>query len=92
MMEEKKKRAPRRTFANDEERKTANVKRVIQYSAVHRIRVPFDLNRNTDQEIIEWLYSQPNRNGYLKALIREDMARQPSKDYLLDNTTDTQGD
>ena len=37
--------------------------------------VGFNLNTNTDADLIEWLESQPNRAAYLKRLIREDMAR-----------------
>ena len=33
-----------------------------------------DLNRNTDGDIIAWLESKDNRQGYIKRLIREDMA------------------
>ena len=35
----------------------------------------FNLNKNTDADLIEWLESQPNRAAYLKRLIREDMTR-----------------
>ena len=33
-----------------------------------------DLNRNTDGDIIAWLEGKDNRQGYIKALIRADMA------------------
>ena len=33
------------------------------------------LNRNTDTDIIEYLNSQENIQGYLKRLIREDMKK-----------------
>lgn len=35
-----------------------------------------DLNRNTDGDIIAWLEEKDNRQGYIKQLIRDDMARQ----------------
>ena len=34
------------------------------------------LNKKTDEDILVWLDSQENKQGYLKRLIREDMARQ----------------
>ncbi len=37
--------------------------------------VGFNLNKNTDADLIEWLEQQPNRAAYLKRLIREDMER-----------------
>lgn len=33
-----------------------------------------DLNRNTDADVIAWLEGKDNRQGYIKALIRADMA------------------
>lgn len=48
----------------------------IRYAknAIKRIRV--DLNRNTDQDILEHLEQISNMTGYIKALIRADMAKQ----------------
>lgn len=40
-----------------------------------------DLNRNTDGDIIVWLEGKDNRQGYIKRLIREDMARRKSIQY-----------
>lgn len=37
-------------------------------------RIPFDLNTNTDTDILNWLDSQPNKAGALKAAIRTYMA------------------
>lgn len=34
------------------------------------------LNKKIDKDILVWLDSQENKVGYLKKLIREDMARQ----------------
>lgn len=43
-------------------------------------RHSFDLNRNTDQDIIEYLKSVESLQGYIKQLIRDDM-RQKQKDF-----------
>ncbi|MBY4797446.1 hypothetical protein K6V98_03625 [Collinsella sp. AGMB00827] len=32
----------------------------------------------TDSDIAQWMENQPNKQGYLKALIRQDMERQAS--------------
>lgn len=37
--------------------------------------IGFDLNRNTEPDLIEWLESQHNKAGYIKKLIRDDMER-----------------
>jgi len=36
--------------------------------------VSVKLNRNTDADIIKKLHSEPTRQGYIKALIRQDIA------------------
>lgn len=46
-----------------------------RYNDKTRIRVPFNLNTNTDQDIISHFEKLDNVNGYLKRLIREDMER-----------------
>lgn len=33
------------------------------------------LLRSTDAELVAWIESQPNRNGYIKSLIRADMEK-----------------
>lgn len=38
-------------------------------------RHSFDLNRNTDQDIIDYLKGIESLQGYIKRLIREDMLR-----------------
>lgn len=37
-------------------------------------------NINTDADIIEWLGKQPSMQGYIKDLIREDIARHQAQD------------
>ena len=46
-----------------------------QYAKEKIQQVPFRLNRDLDADIIEWLNKQPNKQGYLKQLIRADMER-----------------
>lgn len=38
-------------------------------------RMRLDLNKNTEQEMIDFLESQPNVNAYLKELIKKDMGK-----------------
>ena len=38
-------------------------------------RFQVKLNHNTDADILKWLESIPNKQGYIKALIREDMKK-----------------
>lgn len=41
--------------------------------------VTMKLNKRTDADILEYLQKQPNIQGYLKSLIREDMKKTVSK-------------
>lgn len=46
-----------------------------RYAAKYRKRYTFDLFANTEADIIEKLESVPNKAGYIKALIRADIAK-----------------
>lgn len=54
-----------------ESKRKANAK----YDREHTTGVFLKLNKETDKDILEKLSSVPNRQGYIKDLIREDMAR-----------------
>lgn len=47
-----------------------------RYLKAHTVNVNIRLMKNTEQDIIEKLRSVPNKAGYIKALIRADIARQ----------------
>lgn len=38
-------------------------------------QIKFGLNKKTEADLLEWLEEQPNKQGYLKELIRADMER-----------------
>lgn len=46
-----------------------------KYKKKNTKRIAFDVNLNTDQDIIQRLSEVPNTQGYLKELIRADIAR-----------------
>lgn len=48
-------------------------KATIKYRDKNIKRMTLDLNKNTDSDIIEWLKSVDNKQGYIKDLIRADM-------------------
>lgn len=56
-----------------EKRKMDKSKYDMEYQKENIKQIKFTLNRNTDQDIISYLESKTNRNGYLKSLIRSDM-------------------
>ena len=46
-----------------------------RYDAAHTTQVKLKLNDKTDADIIGWLNTRKNKQGYIKALIRGDMQR-----------------
>lgn len=57
-------------MATSEARKRAT----RRYDAANTIQLGLKLNRKTDADILERLEREPNKQGYIKALIRADMA------------------
>ena len=51
-------------------------KNSIKYDKVNTKRVYIKLNKNTDSDILDYLDSKPNKQGYIKKLIRKDMKQQ----------------
>lgn len=45
----------------------------IKYDKENTKRVYIKLNKNTDSDILSYLDSKPNKQGYIKELIRKDM-------------------
>ena len=46
-----------------------------QYQKEHIKQIKFKLNRKTDDELICWLESKENIQGYLKELVKTDMEK-----------------
>ena len=57
----------------------ASAKAALKYHRDKLFQVKFALNKKLDEDIIVWLESQENRQGYLKQLIRDDMTRKGFK-------------
>ena len=51
-------------------------KRSIKYDKENTKRVFIKLNKNTDKDILDYLDGIPNKQGYIKELIRKDMKQQ----------------
>ena len=52
-------------------------KRASQKYRMEKCRkITLELNKTIDEDMLVWLDSQDNKQGYLKALIRADMAAQ----------------
>ena len=56
--------------------KYESTRRAIRTYKKNIKKISFELNRRTDGDLLEFLETIENKNGYLKKLVREDMARQ----------------
>lgn len=54
-------------------------KYVQQYIKDNIRQIRLTLNQKTEQDLIDWLEQQPNKQGYLKQLIRSDMLQKQSQ-------------
>lgn len=50
-----------------------------RYDKTNTRQIVLKLNTNTDADILAWLDEQPNRQGAIKKLVREQIDRQPTK-------------
>ncbi len=50
-------------------------KYVQKYIKENIRQIRLTLNQQTEQDLIDWIEQQPNKQGYLKKLIRADMER-----------------
>ena len=53
----------------------ATIRASIKYNQSHTKQINFSFNLATDADILEKLESVPNKQGYIKQLIRADMER-----------------
>lgn len=47
-----------------------------EWTAAHTTRIVMNLNHNTDADLLQKLSEVPSKQGYIKALIRADIARE----------------
>ena len=71
-MAQRRKDMPRKTQTTPNAHTRANTK----YNKSHTKQVPLRFNLKTDADILEKLESVPNKLGYIKSLIRDDIARE----------------
>lgn len=57
-----------------EAKKARRARQQADYDRRNTTQIILKLNRNTDTDILEHLARQANRQGYIKALIRADIA------------------
>ena len=56
-----------------------------QYAKENTQQIKFVLNKNLDADIIEWLGTKTNKQGYIKDLIRRDMEQKSIMAKAFDN-------
>ena len=62
-----------------------------KYDSIHCTGVYLKLNLSTDKDILEKLASVPNRQGYIKQLIRDDIGRTYSVPKQTDSVPEKEG-
>ena len=62
--------------------RNAHAAAVAKYDAANTRQVLMKLNLHTDRDILDRLDSMPNKQGYLKRLIREDMRKVIPGEYI----------
>jgi polyphosphate kinase len=55
----------------------AQLRAQAKYDKSNTIQITLKLNKKTDKDIIDWLYDEYNKQGYIKSLIRADIERTP---------------
>jgi hypothetical protein len=50
-----------------------------KYHAKNRQTMTIAFMKSTEQDLLDWLDKAPNKAGYIKELIREDMKRNPER-------------
>ena len=53
----------------------SQIRAQAKYDRANTTRVSIKLNIHTDQDIIRWLWGQRSKQGSIKRLIREDIAK-----------------
>lgn len=53
----------------------SQIRAQAKYDAGHTVRISLKFNIRTDQDIIHWLWRQKSKQGSIKKLIREDIAK-----------------
>jgi hypothetical protein len=64
----------------EEERKEKHQQYNADYDKANTTRLAVKLNNSTDKDILNFLSTIPNKQGYIKDLIRSDMAARLSDD------------
>lgn len=55
----------------------AQLRAQAKYDKDNTVQITLKLNKKTDKDIIDWLYDESNKQGYIKSLIRADIERTP---------------
>ena len=53
----------------------AQMRASMEWHKKHLTQIKFNLNNETESDIIEWLEAKDNKQGYIKDLIRVDIAK-----------------
>ena len=67
---------PEEGFDMEKKTSAAQLKAIAKYDAAHTVQLHLKLNTDTDSDILKQLDKVQSKQGYIKALIREDMRKE----------------
>ena len=79
-------RMSRPKIKTEEQKKRQHQKYNAVYDKENTTRLNVKLNNTTDQDILDFLTTIPNKQGYIKSLIRSDMAARNFIRTVADNS------
>ena len=65
----------------------SQIRAQARYDAEHTTRISLKLNTKTDKDIIWWLWGQKSKQGAIKRLIREEIAKMGDKNQKAEDST-----
>jgi len=71
----RKKKVGRKPIFSKEESKKRDLQRIDQWKKKHTKSFNLTVNLETEKDIVEQLSKQPNKQAYIKELIRKDMGK-----------------
>lgn len=54
----------------------AQIRASMKYEKENKVQIKLTVNKKTEAELLVWIESQDNKQGYIKSLIHADMNKQ----------------
>lgn len=74
-----------------DEQQAAHLQAVKRYDEQTAVNIHLKLNIRTDQDIIKWLWKQPNKQGAIKKIIRDQIREKGAESVRAETGSGTPG-